>query len=180
MSWTRRATRKVCIELSEGRINILGVGNTLMGDDGVGTSVIEALGTRELPANVRLYDAGLAVSDVITLLEPEDRLIIVDAMRGGGVAGDVYRGRLDEMDVSRGSAQGAISLHEVSVLPALTMERLSGREFRDVTIFGVEPGAVEWGEGLSEAVASSVGRVVEAVLEEAAGAEAVIETGESE
>jgi hydrogenase maturation protease len=59
----------------------------------------------------------------------------------------------------------AVSLHEVNVLPALWMEALAGREFTNVTIFGVEPGTIAWGEGLSPAVAKALEKVVQAVCE---------------
>jgi len=62
------------------------------------------------------------------------------------------------------SAQGMLSLHELSVVPALQLDAIAGRVFSDVTIFGVEPAVVEWGEGLSPAVADAVERLVDKVL----------------
>jgi hydrogenase maturation protease len=149
--------------LSERRINVIGVGNTLMCDDGAGPAAIEALRGRSLPPHVDLYDAGLAASDVLTMLDPRDRLIVIDAVRAGGEPGAVYRAGAGEFETQA----CAFSLHEVSVMPALAMEAVCGREFRDVTIFGVEPGTVGWGEGLSAEVTAGVDRIVEAILEEA-------------
>lgn len=151
--------------MSNGVVNIVGVGSTLMGDDGVGSAVVEALARREVPDGVRLHDAGLAVSDVLGRLAPGETLIVVDALRAGGRAGQIYRACLDDMRPEGGRLHGCLSLHELSVLPALRMEALSGREFKDVTVFGVEPETVAWGEGLSPVVAAAAERLAGAILE---------------
>jgi hypothetical protein len=67
------------------------------------------------------------------------------------------------MDPAGGSTSVAMSLHELSVLPALKMEALAGREFTDVTVLGVEPGAVGWGQGLSAATAGAMEKLLDAV-----------------
>jgi len=151
--------------LSSGVVNIVGVGSTLMGDDGVGPAVVDALARRGGSDGVALHDAGLAVSDVLGRLDPADPLIVVDALRAGGQPGDVYRADLDELALAEGSSAACLSLHELNVLPALRMEALSGRAFRNVTVFGVEPASIEWGEGLSAPVAAAVERVSNAILQ---------------
>jgi len=144
--------------LSDGTINIVGVGNTLMGDDGVGPAVIAALERRGLPGGVHLYDAGLAVSDVLSALDPAAPLVVIDCLRSGGEPGDICEAALSDIADQRASS-GAMSLHEISVLPALRMECLIGREFRDVTIYGVEPKRIAWGKELSAEVAEAVDRL---------------------
>jgi hydrogenase maturation protease len=148
--------------LPEDFVNIVGVGNVLMGDDGVGVAAVEALASRRADG-VRLHDAGLAVGDVLGRLDPARPLIVLDALRCGGAPGSVYAARLDAMAPQPGRL-GGLSLHELGIVPALQLEALSGRQFRDVTVFGVEPGAVAWGQGLSPPVAAALERLVEAVL----------------
>jgi len=150
--------------LSDGRINIVGVGNMLMGDDGVGPAVIAALERRGVPQNVHLYDAGLAVSDVLSALDPADRLVVVDCLRSGGRPGDICEAALSDI-VEQRCSSGPVSLHEISVLPALRMERLIGREFREVIVFGVEPKRIAWGDWLSEEMAEAVDRLAEMLAE---------------
>ena len=138
----------------------------LMGDDGVATAAVERLAKRPLPEYVRLHDAGLAVSDVLGRLSPAEPLIVIDAIRGDGKPGSVYKLALDDMSVlPQAAIHAAISLHELSVLPALRMEAMTGRAFSDVTVFGVEPETVEWGLGLSAPVLGAMDRLVEAVME---------------
>jgi hydrogenase maturation protease len=95
-------------------------------------------------------------------LDPAVPLIVLDALAAGGEPGTVYSARLEGLSAG-GCLAGLGSLHELSVLPALRLEALSGRTFEDVTVFGVEPARVEWGEGLSDAAAAGVDRLVEAV-----------------
>jgi len=183
--------------LSDGRVNIVGVGSILMGDDGAGPAVIAALGRRRLPPEVRLIDAGLALSDTLGTLDPGDRLIVIDgfcagpdariparrdrraASRAGGTPGSIYRARLPEAALEHNPFAGCVSLHELSVMPALALETLSGREFRDVTVYGIEPQALDWGEGLSAPVARAVEELTTYLCREV-GAERVSEmAGES-
>ena len=156
--------------MPEPAVNIVGVGNALMGDDGAGIAAVEALSRCGIGPRARLHDAGLAVSDVLGRLDPSEPLVVLDAVRGGGPAGSVYRLRLDALGGGAAAAAGPpVSLHELSVAPALQLEALSGRAFEDVVVFGVEPEAVGWGQGLSAAVAEGVDRLVEAVMEYLAG-----------
>ena len=145
-------------------VNIVGVGNVLMGDDGVGVAAVEALARRALPEGVRLHDAGLAVGDVLGRLDPSDPLIVLDAVRGGGPPGSLYRLRPGAPAPGGRAAAGAVSLHELNVTAALQLEALSGRVFVDVMVFGVEPDVIAWGEGLSPAASGAMDRLVGAVL----------------
>jgi hydrogenase maturation protease len=147
-------------------VNIVGVGNVLMGDDGVGVAAVEALARRRLPEHVRLHDAGLAVWDVLGRLDPRDELIVLDAVRGDGVPGTVYRLRLDPPAFGLSGPAAAFSLHEISVAPALRLEALSGRDFGNTAVFGVEPDTIAWGAGLSRPVSAALDRLLDAVLEQ--------------
>ncbi len=151
--------------MSRPRPAIIGVGNVLMGDDGVGVAAIELLRERGLDERAQLIDAGLAFSEVLCDLQPEQSIIIIDAARGGSPAGSVYRLDVSDLDGRSGAMSAAVSLHEVGVLSALKMETLGGREFTDVTVFGVEPLDLRWREGLSAPVAEALERVVEAVCD---------------
>ena len=147
-------------------MNIVGVGNVLMGDDGVGPAAVVAMAARaDLPAAAHLYDAGLAFSDVLGCLECEDMLIVIDAVRAGGQPGTVYQMPLGDLSDDGAEAPAGFSLHEISVMPALRMEALTGRTFAHVTLFGVEPGSVEWGQGISPPVAAALEKLVKAVCQ---------------
>jgi len=153
-----------------------------MGDDGVGPAVVDALRSGGAGDRAELIDAGLAFSEVLCDLDPGQPLVIVDAVRGGGPPGSIYRLHPGDLLAEGGPTSRAVSLHEISVLPALRMEELSGRRFNDVTIFGVEPETVEWGEGLSQPVARAVRKLLNEIrryLDERAAARGPAGPGET-
>jgi len=134
-----------------------------MGDDGVGVAAVEFLRRSGLGSRAQLIDAGLALGEVLCDLQPDQSLLIIDAARGGGPPGSIYRLGLADLDRRSAAMAGAVSLHEVNVLAALEMEKLGGREFTDVTVFGVEPLELLWREGLSAPVASALEKLAQAV-----------------
>ena len=150
--------------MSSVSVNIVGVGNVLMGDDGVGPEAVARLAAHRLPPGVAVHDAGLAVGDVLCRLDPAEALVLIDAVEGGGPPGTVYRFGWDVLAPAPAEGTGPMSLHDLSVGPALQLEALAGRVFADVTVFGVEPAVVAWGEPLSPAVDAAVGRLVAHVL----------------
>ena len=142
--------------MSESRPAIVGVGNVLMGDDGVGPAAVEALRADGAAEKAELIDAGLAFSEVLCDLDPARAVVIIDAVRGGGAPGSIYRLTPGQLAGETGSMAAAVSLHEVNVLPALRMAALAGRSFDNVTIFGVEPESLGWGLPLSAPVARAI------------------------
>ena len=146
------------------RANVVGVGSTLMSDDGVGPAAIARLAARGVPEGIELHDAGLALSGVLGTLDPSVPIVVIDAVRAGGPPGTIYEVRVDAETCEVAGTGYMMSLHELSVVPALRLEALTGRVFADVTVFGVEPEKLEWGERLSPAVAAALDAVADAVL----------------
>ena len=147
-------------------ILILGVGNILLSDEGVGVRVIEAMEGRELPDNVELFDGGTASVDLLDSLANRDKVIIIDAVKGGNEPGTLYCFTPADITVQR---QNLTSLHQVGLLETLTMTEYLGCATREVVIFGIEPQKVSWGLELSPEVTAVVPRVVELVLNELGG-----------
>lgn len=144
------------------RTAIVGIGNSLMQDEGVGVHVIRALADLSLPDGVTLIDAGTS-SDVAFDLDGYDRVIVVDAARCGEDPGTVYRFTEGaEFDVGKGRQ----ACHDVGLLQML---REVARGAPDVLILGVEPKEIDWGLDLSSVVRESVPRVVEIVERELRG-----------
>ena len=144
------------------RTAIVGVGNSLMQDEGVGVHVIRALANLPLPDGVALIDAGTS-SDVAFDLGGYDRVIVVDAARGGEQPGTIYR-FTEEAEPDAG--EGRQACHDVGFLQTL---RAVVRGDPDVLILGVEPKEIDWGLDLSSVVRESVPRVVEIVKQELGG-----------
>lgn len=142
---------------------ILGVGNILLSDEGVGVRIIEAMKEVTLPDNVELLDGGTGALDLLDVMANRDKVIIIDAVKGGGEPGAVYRFGPEDIRMQR---QCFTSVHQVSLLDTLSMARLAGCSPSDIVIFGIEPRRVDWGLELSPKVAAAVPRVIELVLNE--------------
>ncbi len=146
-----------------GKKLVLGVGNLLLGDEGVGIHVIQKLQQAEiLPPDVRLVDGGTGGFDLLYYLERAEKIIIVDAMRGGGQPGSVYRLTLQDL---RFAQEDPVSLHQIGLREILGWLRGVKTE-KAVTIIGVEPETVDYSLELSAAVRSRLPEAIRLVLEE--------------
>lgn len=146
------------------RIAVLGVGNVLLEDEGVGIHIINALKDSLLPANVHLQiiDGGTS-PNAFHLLERADKLIIIDAVRGGSGPGSVYRFRADDITPED---KNIVSLHQIGLFDNLEIMEYMGDRPKDVVIIGVEPKEMGWGLELSPELEIRVPHVVSIVLEE--------------
>ena len=142
---------------------VLGLGNVLLRDEGVGVRVVEAMGQVELPSDVELFDGATAGFDLIEVLADRQRVIVVDAVDGPGEPGTVLR--LGPEDLVPRDGRG-LSLHEVGLLEALALVEQLSTAPREVVIYGVQPEQVTWGLSLSPRIARLVPKVVELVLAE--------------
>lgn len=144
---------------------IIGCGNLLRGDDGVGVHVVRELEKLSLPGKVKIIDAGTRSLDMLFQMEAEDKVVIIDAVKGGLEAGTIYR--LTKEDLSSPEAT-PISLHEVKLEYALRMgDRIWGeRSPREIVIFGVEAASLIQGIGLSPKVEECLPKLVNLILEE--------------
>lgn len=138
---------------------IMGVGNTLQGDDGVGVHALHwlqsALGAQP---GITLYDAGTLGVTLLVEIEQTERLIFIDAMRMNSVPGTVRCFEGAAMDQWLRRAQAG-SVHEVSLGELLDMARLLDRLPPHRALIGIEPGHIGWGEHLSTELAGALPQV---------------------
>lgn len=135
-----------------GKTVILGIGNWLMSDDGVGVHAAQALAL-DPPPGVEVVDAGTDVLSALSFLEQADRVLIIDAARAGGNPGTVRE--LVEGDLSPRQGGGATTLHAVSVLGGRHLMP-PGSVWPEVLILGIEPAVLDYGMSLSPAVAGAL------------------------
>ncbi len=148
-----------------GKQAVIGIGNPLRGDDGVGPRVVEELQRRTLPENVSLLDGGTGGLGLLSLLENGwQRVILVDAADVGRAPGEFVRFTPDQVRMAR--TEHALSIHNAGLSDALALADALGRRLPQMVIFGVQPGVIGWREGLSAPVEAAVPRLVAAVLRE--------------
>jgi len=144
------------------RVVVIGVGNLLLKDEGIGIHVVQALQQIDLPPDVKLIDGGTS-PDLIAFTRAGDKMIIVDAAKAGGEPGTVYRFRPGDLAGGKGALTSA---HEMGVEENLRMMSLTGNEPRETIIIGIEPGEIDWGTELSPALRRRVPDIVRVVLRE--------------
>lgn len=145
-------------------ILILGLGNPLQGDDGVGCRVAQELEKRELPNDVEVMDGGTPGVGLLNFLAGRKWVIIVDAAEMGIAVGE-FRRFTPEQVVLTGSAQ-RFSLHRSGVADALALADELKIKLPEIIFFGVQPARVEWRDALSPPVQAAVPRVIDAILNE--------------
>ena len=139
---------------------VLGVGNTLLGDDGFGPRAIEALeAAGDLPPGTRLLDGGTRGLLLLPEIEDAERLIVIDGVDLGWRPGEVRR--LAEEEVPPGFG-AAVSPHEVGLCDLMALCRLRGTTPHEVILWGVQVVRTDPGPGLSREV--EAGRVTEVEL----------------
>lgn len=147
------------------RVLVLGLGNPFRRDDGLGPAAVkrlrEHLGDRP---DVELVEGGLSPFEAL-LGRGGGKLVVIDAARGGGEPGTIYRAGRSGLEPSG----AALSTHGLGLAEALCQLELVGDRWEDVVVFGVEPADTGWGEGLTARVEEALEDVLELVEAELVG-----------
>ena len=145
-------------------IVVLGVGNAVMQDDGVGVWAIRALAQNyDLPPHVRLIEGGVVGLGLLWDLERADDLLMIDAVDGMGPPGTLYRLGPEDLPKGRGPL---ISAHDMGMAEVLSMMDLLGKQ-PHTRIIGIQPLETrKMGLELTPPLREALPRVVAAVVEE--------------
>ena len=143
---------------------VLGVGNELFRDEGVGVHAARILqtGLSTSPSGVEVIDAGTS-PDIGPLIDGADKLIIVDAVRGGCEPGTVYRFTPQQIVADSGVVT---SVHQMGILENLSLMGLVGGKPEETVIIGVEPAELESGLELSAKLQERMPKIIKTVLGE--------------
>jgi hydrogenase maturation protease len=129
---------------------VLGLGNMLMADDGVGLAALARLRDEwSLSPEVTLVDGGTWGMNLLPVIEAADRLLVFDAIDVGGKPGTIIR--LEGNDVPRFLAQ-KLSPHQIDLREILALAELRGTLPRQIIALGIQPGRVEMSTDLTPEV----------------------------
>jgi hydrogenase maturation protease len=142
---------------------VLGLGNILLRDEGVGVRVVQAMEGLELPPDVELFDGATAGLDLLDVLADRRKVIAIDAIDGDSPPGVVLRLSPEDLLPQPGQR---VSLHEIGFLETLAAAEQLGITPQNVVIFGVKPCDVSYGLDLSPKIARLLPGIVELVLSE--------------
>ena len=152
------------LDRSAAKTLILGVGNLLLSDEGVGLHVLERLAaTYDLPEEVQTLDGGTLGLDLLYYLEGVENLVIVDAVKMGKEPGALLRLEGDEVPAFLSIK---ISPHQIGIPDMLFAAKLKDLYPRNVVLWGVQPGVLDIGLDLSPPIAARVDELVEKVMDE--------------
>ena len=153
------------------RIGVIGAGNTLMGDDGVGIAVLELL-RGKLPEKVELVDLGTAGLSLLHILAKLDIAIIVDAVDFGGSPGE---SRIMTPEEVRSTKKVGLSTHDCDLLGVIELSRGLGECPGAIVILAIQPYKVgpstELSRPIRDELYNFVGRIVKMVRDMADGSQ---------
>jgi hydrogenase maturation protease len=141
-----------------GSVAVVGVGNIIMTDEGIGIYAVRALRDGAGPCGACYLEGGTALWRVLPQVKDRERLVLLDALSVGEEPGtvccaDIHSARLED--------EGS-SLHNVSLRSALAREEMQGNSFERVTVVGMEPAEVTAGIGLSQVCARHLNELLAA------------------
>lgn len=152
------------ISVQYNHILILGVGNLIMSDEGVGVHIANRMMEMDLPPHVHVVEGGTDGFGLMNVIQEADRMILIDAVKGGGEPGSIYR--FDIEDCPADANIFKTSVHQISILEVITLSGLIGSTPK-TTIIGVEPKSLEMGMELSPEIEAKIPRVIRMALDEA-------------
>ncbi len=144
-------------------ILVLGIGNILLRDEGIGVRVIEALGQQQLPDEVELVDGGTAGADLLDILSDRQVVIIVDAAVFDAPPGTLLKFSSNDL---LPPPQTALSLHDLDIVQTLAMTRLLKCPPAKVIFLGIIPEIIEPGMELSQTLQEKLTHYIRSIFQE--------------
>lgn len=144
---------------------IIGCGNILLRDEGIGVHCVEFLKQGSLPPGVEVLDGGTAGFDLIGFIQEAEKAVIIDAIKVSGNPGAIYRFSAEDFDTD---SAPETSLHDVTLKDLF---RILGKLgiCLEISIIGVEPKSIEAGMELSPELAEMIPTIGEVALKEVDG-----------
>ncbi len=141
---------------------VVGTGNLLLKDEGVGIHVVQKLKKRKLPLNVEVLDGGTSGFNLLYEMEGRKRVIIIDAVKGGEEPGTIYRFSSDDV---KAREKAFVSLHDLGLADVFRLAETLG-ERPEIMVIGIEPKQIESGLELSPEIKDKIPLIIELVMGE--------------
>ena len=140
---------------------VLGLGNLVHADDGVGVHAIETLrADARFPANVTLMDGGTQGLSLLPHISGYERLLCIDAVDAGQAPGTIVRLEGEALN----KLPGKPSVHQLAFADLMIAMRLLDEQPAEVIVLGVQPQSTDWAAELTPPVRKAVAPLVELVL----------------
>lgn len=143
---------------------VIGVGNILLKDEGVGVRCVEYLRSSGLNEGIKLVDGATLGFDLLEETKGFEKVVIVDAVDMGEEPGHIAG--FDAEHILSLSSGKKFSLHEIGLVDVIQVGKRIGYNFSNVRIVGIQPSEVSLGDSLSETVKKKLPALAERVLKE--------------
>jgi hydrogenase maturation protease len=147
---------------------ILGIGNILLKDEGVGVHVVRKLREFHFHDNVEIIDGGTAGLDLTDFIADRKKVIVIDTVKAGEKPGTIYRLTEKNLNIK---PKAVMSFHEIDFLHALYLSEVLGNKPEETIVIGIEPKDMTDGVELSPEIEERIPRIIEVVLKELDGEE---------
>jgi hydrogenase maturation protease len=135
---------------------IIGIGNILLQDDGVGVHVIKQLENEMLPSTIELVDGGTSTLDMLGFFLDFKKVIVVDCLRAGLKPGTIYK--IKPEDIMNYKKEN-LSIHDVQILDVVKMANMMNK-YPEVVIFGIEPEKISLELEMTEIMVSKIPEII--------------------
>jgi len=144
------------------KTTLIGLGNILMRDEGVGVHAVNAVKERfEVPPEVEIVDGGTAGLDLLPFFEGRDRVLLVDAVLFGELPG--FIGELANEAIPARFGKSKASLHHLGLAEVLALARLQDIHPREIFLIGIEPQSLEPGLEITETLQEKFDELIERI-----------------
>jgi hydrogenase maturation protease len=142
---------------------VIGVGNPLMGDDGLGVAAVQRLRGWRFDPPVQVIDGGTWGMNLLPFIEDAERVLFLDAIDVGAPPGTAIV--LERDEIPRALANNKVSPHQVDVREVLALSELRGTLPDAVAAIGLQPSVVELGTSLSPELDPRLDEMLDAAAE---------------
>lgn len=143
---------------------VIGIGNPLMSDDGLGRKALEMLAQQDLPPGVELIELGTPGWGLAANFEGYQKVVIIDAVRMGQKPG-AWR-RFSPQEVRFISNDASLSLHEPGLAESLELAQALDMLPEEIIIYGVEPANTGFGLELSPQLEETIPSLIINILQD--------------
>jgi hydrogenase maturation protease len=145
-------------------ISLIGIGNSIMGDDGVGIHAVLKLREMKFQPGIEVFDAGTDAFYALEAMDGKDKVIILDACKGKNAPGTLYRFICDPLH-GKWEPAFRLSMHGMNFMDVMITSE-AYKLPNEIVLLGVEPDNIDWSTELSPKVKAVLPMLIEMVLRE--------------
>jgi hydrogenase maturation protease len=144
-------------------ILILGIGNILLKDEGVGVHVANQLQTMDLPPDVEVMDGGTLGLNLLYAIEERKKVIVIDTVGIGDPPGTIYRFTDQELGVKKSFLRTA---HGIDIVDVVKISEMLGKKPDEIVFIGIEPEDIDEGLEPTALITKRIPVLIELVIKE--------------